>query len=427
MLFTGDDCALLLDLLATPTVSPLETSAPPHLWQAQRSYASAAEALGFHVLHHAAPPAHVLDRDDVPAAVRQAGPEFLDDQPSLVLRLGPELPRSETIMFNVHLDTVAGLEPVGLHDGRFTGRGAIDAKGPAVALLSGIRAAVNVEPALGREVSVLVQAVAGEEGGAMGTFGTRPLVEQGYVGRLNICCEPTGLRYLPRSTASMTARVCVDGHSAIDDRPDAGHNASVLLGFLAQHLAARLDPANRPGRLCIAGLHTGDRHNRVYGSGELLLNLSYATTREGAAAEAALPAEIDSGLTRFRDLFADTREFARTAGDAQKITRVEWLKRGLPCLNNTDPWAEELLTRAGVVRWPADKPGFTCDAIWLHELADGYTAVLGPGHLDTNHAHAEGEHADRAELAEFAAIISTLLVGFVRQRTGKEQRDGSAA
>src|SRR5690625_7330228 len=125
MLFTDEDCALLLDLLATPTVSPLETTATPRLWQAQRIYADAAESLGFRVLHHAVPPAYVLDRVDVPATVRQAGPEFLADQPNMVLRLGPELPRSRTVMFNVHLDTVAGLEPVGLRGGRFTGRGAI--------------------------------------------------------------------------------------------------------------------------------------------------------------------------------------------------------------------------------------------------------------------------------------------------------------
>ncbi|MBQ0927805.1 M20/M25/M40 family metallo-hydrolase [Saccharopolyspora endophytica] len=427
MPFTDDDCALLLELLGTPTVSPLETAETPQLWQAQRRYARAAEEIGFQVLHHGPPDPKVLDRSDVPEVVRRAGPGFLDAQPNLLLRLGPDLPRSATVMFNVHLDTVAGLEPAGLHSGRFTGRGAIDAKGPSVALLSGIRDALAAEPALGRDVSVLVQVVSGEEGGAMGTFGTRPLVERGHVGRLNICCEPTGLRYLPRSTASMTARVRVDGHGSIDDRPDAGHNATVLLGFLAQHLADRLDPADRSGRLCVAGLRTGDLHNRVYGSGELLLNLSYATTAEGADAEVALHREIEAGLDRFRELFAGSREFARTARDAAAITRVDWLKRGLPCLDNSDPWAEDLLSRSGAQRWPDDEPGFTCDAIWLHDLPGSYTAVLGPGRLDTNNAHAEGEYADRAELEEFAAVVSAVLTGFARHRTGEEHHDAPAA
>lgn len=427
MPFTDDDCALLLELLGTPTVSPLETADPPQLWDAQRRYARAAEAIGFRVLQHGPPDPQVLDREDVPEAVRCAGAGFLAAQPSLLLRLGPERPRSETVVFNVHLDTVAGLEPVSLRGGRFTGRGAIDAKGPAVALLSGIRDALAAEPSLGREVSVLVQAVAGEEGGAMGTYGTRPLVEQGHVGRLNICCEPTGLRFLPRSTASMTARVRVEGRGAIDDRPETGHNATALLGFLAQHLAAHLDPDDRPGRLCVAGLHTGDLHNRVYGSGNLLLNLSYATAAEGARAESALHREVELGLAKFRELLSTSREFARTARDAAAITRVEWLKRGLPCLDNTDPWAEDLLSRSGARRWPEDEPAFTCDAIWFADQPGTFTAVLGPGRLDTHHAHAEGEFADRAELAEFATVISSALTGFARHRTGEEHRDDPAA
>ena len=35
----------------------------------------------------------------------------------------------------------------------------------------------------------------------------------------------------------MTARVVVDGADTVDDRPDAGHNAGVLLGFLAANNA----------------------------------------------------------------------------------------------------------------------------------------------------------------------------------------------
>ncbi|RKT89223.1 Acetylornithine deacetylase/Succinyl-diaminopimelate desuccinylase [Saccharopolyspora antimicrobica] len=423
------DEELLLHLLSIPTIGLLENSAgdpPPQLWAAQRAYASAAVDIGFRVVHHASPSPEVLTREDVPLTVRRAAedPEFLAAQPSLLLRLGPELPRAATVMFNVHLDTVAGLEPVGRSRGRITGRGAIDAKGPAVALLSGIRDAVRREPAVGRDVAVLVQAVSGEEGGAMGTFGTRPLVEAGHVGRLNIFCEPTGMRYLPRSTASMTARVRVDGRGAIDDRPDAGHNATVLLGFLAQHLAAELDPRDRPGRLCVAGLHTGHLHNRVYGSGELLLNLSYGSREEGAAAEAALGEAVRGGLRRFTELFAGTREFARTAAEAIACTEVEWLKRGLPSLDNSDPWAEELLTRAGATRWPDDEPAFTCDAIWMAGQPDAYTAVLGPGSLDGNNAHAEGEYAELDELRDFAAAVSALITGFAEHHRDTAPRKG---
>lgn len=414
------DTGLLLHLLHTPTAGPLETGpgAPHALTAALRSYATAAARLGFRAVRLGAPaPAAVL-REDTPLPVRRAvaaDPSFLERQPSLLLRLGPERPREHTVMFNVHLDTVAGGEPPAFDGTRFTGRGAVDAKGPAVALLAGVAAAAAARPAIGRDVTVLVQAVAGEEGGALGTFGTRPLVEAGHVGRLNVFCEPTGLRHLPRATAAATARVTVDGEDAVDDRPGAGHNATVLLGFLAQHLAAALGPAAGGGpspAVCVAGLHTGTLHNKVHGTGSLLLNLPYASAADGAAAEDALSRALGEGLREFTARFSGLPLFARTASDAARITRLEWLKRGLPALGAQPAWGEELLARAGIAPWPADEPAFTCDAIWLAGTEDTYTTVFGPGSLDANRAHAAGEFVDLADLEAFAARISALLTAF---------------
>lgn len=416
------DRDLLLDLLRMPTVGLLEEpGGSPRLWEAQAAYAEAAAELGFTTVLHGPPAPEVLDRPGVPEPVSRAAaelPDFLVRQPSLVLRLGPPLPRERTVMFNVHLDTVAGGEPPRLDGDRFHGRGAIDAKGPAVALLAGIRAALATEPALGERAGVLVQAVAGEEGGAMGVFGTRPLVEAGHVGRLNVFCEPTGRRWLSHCTASMTARIAVNGQDAIDDEPDAGHNATVLLGFLAQRLAAELPSLAADGRVCVAGLHTGDLHNRVYGSGRLLLNISYGTPESGRRMERALRDAVTAGLAEFSRTFACHPDQARTAADAASITGLEWLKRGLPALAGADPWAEELLEKhAGLVRWPAGEPAFTCDAIWMQDVPGTFTIVHGPGDLGANNAHAAGEYADAADLEGFAADVAGLLVSFTRSRS----------
>lgn len=420
-----DDQDLLLRLLRLPTAGPLETQGrqPVELWQAQRVYAAAAAELGFEVVRHGpATPADIED-DRVPVVVRQAvaaDPDFLACQPSLLLRLGPSLPRSATVMFNVHLDTVGGLEPVRLDGGRFHGRGAIDAKGPAAALLAGVRAARRARPVLGVGVGVLIQAVAGEEGGAMGVIGTRPLVARGHVGRLNVFCEPTGRQALNRSTAAMTARLRVRGRDAIDDDPGAGHNATVLLGFLAQRLAAELAPVATDGQVCVAGLHTGTMHNRVYGSGDLLLNLSYASPATAARMEERLGRAVDAALAEFAARFAAVPGFQLTAAAATRITSLEWLKRGLPALVDRDPWARALLGRAGLPGWPATRPAFTCDAIWMCGVPDAATVIFGPGDLATNHAHAAGEYADLTELDAFADDIARLLVAFVDDRT----RDG---
>jgi acetylornithine deacetylase/succinyl-diaminopimelate desuccinylase-like protein len=415
---TPADDTLLLDLLALPTAGPLEgeASGEVRLWQAQRAYAEAARRLGFAVeWHGTAEPGDIAD-GQVPLSVRAAvarDPQFLAVQPSLVLRLGPRLPPARTVMFNVHLDTVAGRQGARLHDDRFFGRGAIDAKGPAVALLAGIRAAVRADPRIGADVGVLLQIVSGEEGGAMGVYGTRMLTDQHYTGRINIFCEPTGGRLLTRSTASMTARVAVDGEDSIDDAPGDGHNATVLLGHLAGHLAATLPPYAQSGQVCVAGLETGPLHNKVYGSGQLMLNLSYGTAADGIALEQALEKELQAGLTRFTARFTGDRLLGLTAADAALITRLDWLKRGLPTLDAHDPWAEELLcTGAGLPRWPAGRPAFTCDAIWAGGLPGAFSAVFGPGDLRHNNAHAEGEFADRCDLESFAAGVARVLTAF---------------
>jgi acetylornithine deacetylase/succinyl-diaminopimelate desuccinylase-like protein len=424
--FLPAECDLLLHLLELRTEGLLEVGLDgprPQLAEAQRAYAEAAADLGFAVLHHGSPDPSVLGRADVPRTVREAmadTPDFLESQPSMVLRLGPELPRERTIMFNAHLDTVSGWEPPRYVDGRFHGRGAIDDKGPAVALLAALRVAVDRLPELGRTTGVLIQLVAGEEGGAMGTFGTRPLIEQGFYGRLNLFCEPTGSRMLPRSTAAMTARVTVDGLDSIDDRPGGGHNASVLLGYLSQHLAERLSGRYDGTRVCVAGLRTGPLHNRVYGTGELLLNLAYENAEVGQRLEEATAAELDSGLAAFTKRFSSVTDFELTAAEAAGVTRLEWLKRGLPALvQRPDSWAESLLGEAvGLPFVPEEEPSFTCDAIWLDGLPDAYTAVYGPGDLDRNNAHAQNEFADASELEAFAASVVTLLTHFARATNG---------
>jgi len=410
----GLDLDLLRALLELPTAGPLEAGpgAPVELAAAQRAYAAAAD--GFAVAYHGAP-AELPDRL-TPLPVRAAvaaDPGFLAAQPSLVLRRGPDRPAA-TVMFNVHLDTVAGLEPVRVADGRVTGRGAIDAKGPAVALLAGIRAALAAEPAVG-DLALVVQAVAGEEGGAMGVFGTRPLVDAGWTGDLNVFCEPTGRRLLDRSTAAMTACVEVAGADAIDDEPAAGHNATVLLGALAGHLAETL-PAQTDGAVCVAGLHTGTMHNKVHGSGRLLLNLSYGSPGTGDRLAAAVHREVDAGLAAFAGRYAASPLLARTAADAAAITAVRWLKRGLPALAPADPAAaDRLAAAAGLDRWPAGEPAFSCDAIWAAGLPGATTVVLGPGDLAGNHAHAAGEFAELAELERFAADVARLLAAAARE------------
>jgi hypothetical protein len=162
----------------------------------------------------------------------------------------------------------------------------------------------------------------------------------------------------------------------------------------------------------VAGLHTGTLHNRVYGSGDLLLNLSYGSPATGRRLDRLLYDALDEGLRSFATTFRHSRRFARTAADAPDIVQLDWLKRRLPALDGDPSWLGPLLDRAEVPLWPVSEPAFTCDAIWMSGLPGAHTVVLGPGSLDANCAHAEGEFADLAELDAFAATIPRLLTAF---------------
>jgi acetylornithine deacetylase/succinyl-diaminopimelate desuccinylase-like protein len=124
----------------------------------------------------------------------------------------------------------------------------------------------------------------------------------------------------------------------------------------------------------------------------------------------ALDAALSQGLAEFAARFRGVPPFHRTAVDASAITRLVWRKRGLPALPPQDvPLLDTL-----VPRWPAHEPAFTCDAIWLADVPDTRTVVLGPGSLDANNAHARGEHADVADLDRFTAVVRDIVVRFAR-------------
>lgn len=418
-MLTRADEELLLELLSINTVSPMESGALSELRRAQEAVAADAEPEGFVVAHHAPPPASALEADAVPLSVRERaaalGSAFLENQPNLVLRLGPERPEARTIAFNVHFDTVADALPIERRDGVVVGRGAIDAKGLAVGILAGVREALRRTPALAEAITVLVQAVGGEEGGAMGVLGTRVVAALGYTGRLNVVAEPTRLRFFDRTTTSMTARVEVAGAGSTDDEPTLGQNATILLGAVVDRLARRLAPRveQAGGKMCIAGLRTGETHNRVFGSGTLLLNFAYPSAEAAEAIERAAEEELRRALADFSQTFAAIPIARAAAESAAEICRLVWVKRGLPVLSNRDAELEAVLAAAGLRRHEDDgdaKP-FTCDAMWL-QGARRYTVVFGPGDLGANRAHADGEFVELGELDRYAAAVADMIAAF---------------
>lgn len=436
MRLSEHDVRWLLDLVAAPTVSPLEELAadPGATVEAQRIFVDGATARGFRLKLWGSPPAEILDRDGVPAPVRDAArpdpARFLGDQPSVVVGLGGGQPPHRRLVINFHVDTVGPHLPPRLDGRTLHGRGAVDAKGPGVAAAVGVAAAFDQRPELAERLEVALASVPGEEGGAMGCYGTRWLVESGVTGRLMVFAEPTGGRVLDACSAAMTPLFSVHGVDSTDDHPYDGPNATLALGWLAVRLAAELGPlAQRLGaKFCLAGVRTGDQHNRVYGAGELRCNLAYYDAGAAGQLERAVERVAAAAGAELAERFAGNPVAARLVADWSGVVRLRWLKRGLPPLANRDPAMEAVLAGAGLHRHDgaADGTAFTCDAIWAAGPGR-YAVVCGPGRLDRNGAHTPHELVELDDLDRYATHIRDLVLAFAAQLDAPEDTAAMSA
>lgn len=423
--FSRADLDALVGLLEVPSVVPLEGGEPAAATAVQDLLVAEARRRGYSVLVHGPPPPAVLDSPLVPRAVLDAAaadPRFLEAQPSAVLALGSDRGARRRLCVTFHVDTVAPHVPPRLDGGVLHGRGAIDNKGPGFAALVGAARAFEERPELADEIEVRIASVPGEEGGAMGSYGARWLMDEGHAGRLTLFAEPTGGAVVDLCTASMTLLVEARGEDSTDDLPFDGHNATIALGFVARELARELGAAAAEADVkpTIAGLHTGPSHNRVYGSGRLLVNIAYFDAESAAAVAERADRCVAAAGQRFAEELGRNPLARRVAEDWDSVVRSTWLKRGLPTLRNRDPDMESLLAAAGFER-PEDQRerALTCDAIWAG--APGrYVAVCGPGDLGANGAHTDGEHVALAELEDYAERVRRLVIAF-GERAAKEE------
>jgi acetylornithine deacetylase len=313
------------------------------------------------------------------------------------------------------MDTVADLEPARRLDDDLFGRGAADAKGLGVAVLAAVRHALKMRPAISNEIAIMIQSASGEEGGALGAYGTKHLVREGYLGRLNVVCEPTEFAYFDRTTSAMTARISVTGEGSSDDEPLQGQNATILLAAITDRLTRELSPQvlGLGAKMCVGGLHTGVMHNRVYGSGHLLLNFAYPSLEVAIELEELVETALVDALERFRLDYGKYAIAAAAAAAARSICKLTWIKRRLPVLSNRDHEMEGMLRRIGIPRHEADSHSlpFSCDAMWMTGPGS-FTIVYGPGHLGRNRTHAGGEFISIADLDNYAHKLSNLILAF---------------
>nr|WP_263458432.1 M20/M25/M40 family metallo-hydrolase [Brenneria tiliae] len=394
----------------------METGVVSQLESAQEIYCTHAISFGLEKI------AQLSGRGnaDIPLSVREKycslGEVFFTNQPSIVLGAGQWEDRDNTIMFNFHMDTVGPILPVKIQNGVISGRGVIDNKGPGVAVLSAIKYWLENKEN-NDNTGVLIQAVGGEEGGAMGTYGSKILFEKGYYGTLNLFVIPSEAKYYDCSTTSMTVEFTVNGNGTTDDSPWAGHNATLILSYLtvmlSKELASELNKYKV--KMTVAGIHTGEMHNRVYGSGKMLINFSYHSIEDGVIIEELLEGGVTKAKRYFKKQFGLLELFRVSAGDIEQILSYRWLKKGLPVLKNRNVTFEDMLAKVGIVRHVNEKQTFTCDAMW-GQREDCYSIMYGPGSLELNGAHTAEEEISIEQLESFSQTILRLLDEFSQSR-----------
>ena len=219
----------------------------------------------------------------------------------------------------------------------------------------------------------------------MGVFGTRPLIRRGWYGRLNLSASPPGC-----GCAALHRR---------DDRLRPGATATTRSttapppGTTPPSCSATSPVGSPPGspsgrgaaaRSGSPGLHTGHLHNRVYGTGRLLLNCSYP---DSAAGQGPGRPPRTRGVARGAGGSSPRpMRTHRKAGPHRRgrraVTRLEWLKRGLPRspTPTRGPGTAGRAGRPGPVR-PREEPRLHLRRHVGCRASGRYTVVLGPGDL----------------------------------------------
>jgi len=123
-----------------------------------------------------------------------------------------------SLILNGHVDVVPAGEPERwtvppfagtVRDGRVYGRGSADMKGGVCCALYAVRALRDAGVEL--DGSVLIQSVAGEEDGGLGTLAA---IERGHTADAAIILEPTELAVAPAQGGALSFRITIPGRAA---------------------------------------------------------------------------------------------------------------------------------------------------------------------------------------------------------------------
>ena len=322
---------------------------------------------------------------------------------NFIARFAGTGPRS--LMLEAHSDTVsvegmtvAPFEAV-VRDGRLSGRGSCDDKGPMAAMLLAIRSVFGsgFRPA----GTVYFVSTADEE---IGAAGAKAVVADGPRVDMAVVGEPTGMAVIHAHKGASRVRITARGRAAHSSDPAAGVNAiarmarlvDAIEGPYAGRLAARPHAALGPPTVCVGNIRGGTQANIVPDRCEI--NVDRRT----------LPGETSDGvLAEFRSLLDVLR-----AGDPElgyDIEQCQWW----PAFEEDPrgPVAGLVAAACQKVLGRAERRG----APWTSNAgvfrAGGLPCVLfGPGSV--RQAHTADEYIELKEVVAAAEVYAEIIRGF---------------
>ena len=333
--------------------------------------------------------------------------EPLPNRTSTISSWGP--PTGKTLLFNGHYDVVPVPEPdawphppfsAEVTEGRLYGRGSTDMKAGIAACLAAVSALqrAKLEPK-GR---LLMHFVADEE--ALGTHGTRFLVENGYCQGIDeaLVGEPTAMHLVPAERGAVWLRILTEGVSAHGSTPQLGtnaiaHMASVIRAVNGMRFKKLHDVLGSP-TVNVGVIRGGSKVNMVPNHCEIEID---RRTIPGETND-EIVAEFEQALAAAREETPDLRatvvvdDFAEPSETPDGTTLVTLLDQARDAF--------------GIEGSEVGYAGAT-DARFLINQGRIPSIVFGPG--DPLLAHTTGEYVEISQLVDAAKAYAFAFARFL--------------
>jgi acetylornithine deacetylase/succinyl-diaminopimelate desuccinylase family protein len=314
-----------------------------------------------------------------------------------------------TLLFNGHYDVVPAPDPDAwphppfggvVSDGKLYGRGTTDMKGGIAACLAAVSALqrAGVEPS-GR---LVMHFVADEE--ALGTFGTKYLLDNGYCDGAteSLVGEPTGLNLVTSERGALWFRIVTEGTSAHGSTPQLGvnaihHMARIVREIEGMRFRGLHETLGKP-TVNVGTIHGGSKVNMV--PDHCVIELDRRT----------IPGETQGQVLKDFETLLE-----QVGTDVPGLrARVEVHNWADACETPPETTLVGLLSEArDALGLPGSEFGYmgATDARFLINDGKIPTVIFGPG--DILLAHTTGEHVECSQLADAARVYAHTFASFL--------------